>query len=128
MTGRHGANGAERRSHVPPGRPVRQHERKMVELRVMVVDADNRVRGKIRFDSRDLSIGGAFLRSDLLFEVDEEVQVEFSLPDGHHVRARGRVVRVSRDHFDGSVPGMGIKFLDLGDTDREAVRSFITKA
>jgi hypothetical protein len=93
----------------------------------MVEDAANRVRGRIVFDAQDLSVGGAFLRSDLLFEVDEELDVEFTLPPGHKVRARGRVVRVSRERSGGEMPGMGIKFIGLSDADREAVRAFIAK-
>jgi uncharacterized protein (TIGR02266 family) len=103
----------------------RKHERRPIELPVTLVDDANRVRGKIRFDSKDLSVGGAFLRSDLLFEVGEELRIEFSLPDGPRVRAHGRVVRVSRERDPGNVPGMGIEFTDLSAEDREAVRAFI---
>ena len=108
-------------------RQRRQHERKVVELPVVIEDAANRVRGKVRFDARDLSVGGAFLRSDLLFEVGEEVCVDFSLPGGHRVHARGRVVRVSRERDGGQVPGMGIEFIALTDPDRDAVRAFIAR-
>jgi c-di-GMP-binding flagellar brake protein YcgR len=108
-------------------RSRRQHERRPVELPVVIEDAANRVRGKVRFDSRDLSVGGAFLRSDLLFEVGEELRVDFSLPDGHRIHARGRVVRVSRERDGGQVPGMGIEFIALADVDRDAVRAFIAR-
>jgi c-di-GMP-binding flagellar brake protein YcgR len=108
-------------------RQRRQHERKLVELPVVIEDAANRVRGKVRFDSRDLSVGGAFLRSDLLFEVGEEVRIDFGLPNGHRVHGRGRVVRVARERDDGQEPGMGIEFIALTDQDREAVRAFIAR-
>jgi Tfp pilus assembly protein PilZ len=117
--------GARRTAH--SARPVREHERRKVELRVTMLDEVNRVRGKISFDSSDLSLGGAFVRSDLLFEVHDEVQMEFTLPESHRVRARGRIVRVIPGLEPGSAPGMGIKFVDLSDTDREAVRAFIDK-
>jgi uncharacterized protein (TIGR02266 family) len=122
MTARDGgtaARGAAER------RQRRQHERKPVELPVVIEDAANRVRGKVRFDSKDLSVGGAFLRSDLLFEVGEELRVDFSLPNGHRVHSRGRVVRVSRERDEGQEPGMGIEFIALTDSDREAVRAYI---
>ena len=117
-----------------PGRRGQVHrtgrrapERRPVELPVTVEDAANRVRGRIRFDTADHVVGGAFLRSDLLFEVDEEVDIAFTLPHGARVHARGRVVRVSRERDDGRVPGMGIKFITLSEPDREAVRAFISK-
>ena len=101
----------------------RAFPRKAVELPVLVYDAGNRVRGAIRFDTRDLSLGGAFLRSDLLFEPGEELELEFELPSKLLVRARSKVVRVVRDGNPNDA-GMGIAFLSLGDAD--AVRAFIT--
>jgi uncharacterized protein (TIGR02266 family) len=127
MTGRGGSAAARGNAGDREKRPRRQHERRPVELPVVIEDAANRVRGKVRFDSRDLSVGGAFLRSDLLFEVGEEVRVDFALPDGHRVHARGRVVRVSRERDGGQVPGMGIEFIALTDPDRAAVRAFIAQ-
>ena len=129
MSGRDGSAAARRSGgDRDKQRPRRQHERRPVELPVVIEDAANRVRGKVRFDSRDLSVGGAFLRSDLLFEVGEEVRIDFTLPAGHRVHARGRVVRVSRERDGGQVPGMGIEFIALTDADREAVRAFIAGA
>jgi|WetSurMetagenome_2_1015567.scaffolds.fasta_scaffold86490_2 uncharacterized protein (TIGR02266 family) len=130
MTGRDGhvaAKGAGAGAGAGERRPRRRHERRPVELPVVIEDAANRVRGKVRFDSRDLSVGGAFLRSDLLFEVGEELRVDFSLPNGHRVHGRGRVVRVSRERDDGQEPGMGIEFIALTAEDRDAVRAFITR-
>jgi uncharacterized protein (TIGR02266 family) len=128
MTGRDSSTAARGHSGNREKHTQRQHERRPVELPVVIEDAANRVRGKVQFDSRDLSVGGAFLRSDLLFEVGEEVRVDFALPDGHRVHARGRVVRVSRERNGGQVPGMGIQFIELADPDREAVRAFISQA
>ena len=108
------------------GREQRAHARRELELPVLVHDTGNRVRGAIRFDLRDLSVGGAFLRSDLLFEVGEELQVEFELPGGLSVHARGRVVRVSRDPAPREA-GMGIAFSEMSDADREAVRAFLAQ-
>jgi len=103
----------------------RQHERRAVELPITVSDAANRVVAIIQFSTQDLSIGGAFVRSHLLFEIGEVLSLQFSLPDGRPVRASGKVVRVSRDTGDDVVPGMGIQFLDLPDADREALRKLV---
>ena len=107
------------------GREQRAHPRKALELAVVVADSENRVEGTISFDTRDLSVGGAFLRSDLLFEVGEELDVAFQVPGGPSVRARGRVVHVVRDPAEGGVAGMGIAFSHLSERDREAVRRFL---
>ena len=122
------AGGAPAKGTERERRQRRQHERRVVELPVVIEDAANRVRGKVRFDSKDLSVGGAFLRSDLLFEVGEELRVDFGLPNGHRVHGRGRVVRVSRERDGGQVPGMGIEFIALADSDRDAVRAFIARS
>ena len=125
-------------SRNPVRRDTRKHARATLELPVVVSDAANRVSGGIRFASADVSGGGAFLRSDLLFEVGEILTLEFDLPGGRHVRARGRVVRVSRG--DGATangqsgangkprrasrdrfPGMGVEFVDLAPEDRAAI-------
>lgn len=107
---------------------LRQHPRQAIELPVIVSDAANKVSGTIRFDTQDVSVGGAFIRSDLLFEIGEELQLHFSLPKGHAVRARGRVVRVARDTGDdGAAAGMGIQFVALTDSDREAILALVTR-
>ena len=87
----------------------------------MVSDAANRVNGGIRFDVADVSTGGAFLRTDLLFEVGEVLTLQFQLPyGGPTVRAAGRVTRVSRGH-EREVPGMGVEFVDLRPEERAAI-------
>src|SRR3954469_3226996 len=77
-------------------RDTRKQERAVLELPVVVSDASNKVQGGIRFQSADVSAGGAFLRTDLLFEVGEVLTLQFQL-GSRVVRALGRVVRVSRD-------------------------------
>ena len=98
-----------------------------MELRVEVREAENRVEGALGFDVHDLSVEGAFLRSDLLFEVGEEITVTFGTPDGHVVRARARIVRVSRGEDGERGPGMGIVFVGLTQEDREAVRALLAR-
>jgi hypothetical protein len=114
---------------VSGGPEQRAHERKEFELPVQVGDARNRVLGTIRFDTRDLSVGGAFLRSDLLFEVGEVLELEFQVPGGPQVKASGKVVHVAREAaLDGaSAAGMGIAFSNLSERDREAVRAFLAR-
>jgi uncharacterized protein (TIGR02266 family) len=103
------------------GSNKRRHERCALELPITVSDAANRVVAVIELSTQDLSSGGAFLRSQLLFEIGEVLRLQFSLPDGREIRTAGRVVRVARDTGDDVVPGMGIEFVDLLEPDREAL-------
>jgi Tfp pilus assembly protein PilZ len=106
-------------------RDMRKHSRRTVELPVVVSDAANKVKAGIRFGAADVSIGGAFLCSDLLFEVGEVLNLTIQLPgpQGRQVLARGRVVRVSRGATTEQPPGMGIEFVDLSPVDRAAVEA-----
>lgn len=105
----------------------RRYARRALELPASVRDASNRVEGAIRFDTRDISLGGAFLRSDLLFEVGEELEVEFDLPGAATIRLRARVVRVARGG-DKEAAGMGVAFTELPAHDREAMRAVLERA
>lgn len=107
--------------------PLRQHVRSPLLLPIRISDTVNRSEGQIQFNTQDLSAGGAFIRSDLLFEVGEELQLDLTLPGGRTVRARGRVVRVACDASDDVVPGMGIQFAALDDEDRDAIGALVTR-
>ncbi len=102
---------------------TRRHERRRVEVPVTIVDEIGKSYGTILFDTADLSLGGAFMRSSLLFEVDEELGLELSLTPDRTVRARGKVVRVVREE----PAGMGIAFTALDEADAEVIRVFLTK-
>ena len=102
-------------------RDTRKYPRTELEVPVMVSDAAKKVRKPIRFSSADVSGGGAFLRSDLLFEVGEVLHLEFDLPGGHHIGTDGRVVRVSRGGQKDKYAGMGLEFVDLSPDDRAAI-------
>jgi Tfp pilus assembly protein PilZ len=110
-------------SRGPVRRDTRRHTRSTLVLPVLVSDAASKARVGIRFDSADVSGGGAFLRSDMLFEVGELLLLQFSLPDGRVVRARGRIVRATRevDEEKDRFSGMGVEFVDLPSEDRDAI-------
>jgi c-di-GMP-binding flagellar brake protein YcgR len=102
-------------------RDTRKYPRTELEVPVMVSDVAKKVRKPIRFSSADVSGGGAFLRSDLLFEVGELLHLEFDLPGGHHIGTDGRVVRVARGGQKDKYPGMGLEFVDISPDDRAAI-------
>lgn len=107
----------------PTGRrDMRKFDRRSAELPVMVSGrrGGEKAKGGITLDSSDVSEGGAFLRSDLLFETGETLQLEIPLPSGPTITVSGRVVRVSQDRAGGA--GMGIEFIDLATADRDKMR------
>lgn len=106
----------------------RRHDRHTAELPITVSDAANRVVAMIQFSTQDLSTGGAFVRSHLLFEIGEVLSLQLTLPDGRAVKVSGKVVRVARDTGDDVVPGMGVQFLDLTEADREALQRIAVAA
>jgi c-di-GMP-binding flagellar brake protein YcgR len=108
-------------SRSPVRRDTRKHARGCLELPVLVSDVTSKSRVGIRFDSADVSGGGAFLRSDMLFEVGELLMLQFALPDGRSIRARGRVVRTTGDGDKDHAAGMGVEFVDLSPDDRAAI-------
>jgi uncharacterized protein (TIGR02266 family) len=105
--------------------PVRRFIRKPVAAQIR--SRDNAGQGHLFFDSQDLSVGGAFLRADLLLEQGDLLDLEFTLPDGGpSMEARARVAWVrSSDSEQAGSAGMGVEFLNLSPTDREALATFL---
>ncbi len=102
----------------------RRHERRKLKVEIQV--GDGSAGGELCFDSRDVSEGGVFLRSDLLLEVGETFFLTFVLPGAEvALRTRGRVTWVNRDSQSrpDDPPGMGVQFLDLSEAEREALRA-----
>lgn len=75
----------------------------------------------LRLDSTDVSEGGLFLKSDLLFEVGEDLTLEIPLGGGKVTRASGRVAWVTRGGGKRGTAGMGIEFARLSTQDRQAL-------
>jgi Tfp pilus assembly protein PilZ len=72
-------------------------------------------------DAENLSEGGLFLRSDLLFEVGEALILEIPLPNGTVTETPGRVAWVTRGEGRERTAGMGIEFARLSLEDRRAL-------
>ncbi len=106
----------------PGRRETRRFSRRETLIPVVVRAAGNKVEAGIRLDSLDLSEGGAFLRSDLLFEVGEELSLDISLGTGQVLTATGRVAWVTRG-TDVTAAGMGIAFTRLPEETRRSLAS-----
>ena len=77
----------------------------------------------------NLNVGGMFIQTEQLLPVDAEMVVEFSLPSRPQgVRCRCRVAWVNHPEWvkvSRLQPGMGVEFLDLPVSCRQAIESFL---
>ncbi|MFW5878971.1 MAG: PilZ domain-containing protein [Myxococcota bacterium] len=105
-------------------RVYRRSLRKAVRTEIRFGDASGL--GDILLDSRDLSEGGAFIASDLFFDIGEELDLELQVPNTERtVRARGRIAWVGRGEDGDNPPGMGLQFIDLSEEDRALLTRFV---
>ena len=106
----------------PDNTPVRRFVRKPVA--VTIAGKEEHGFGHLFFDSQDLSLGGAFLKADLLLEVGEELSLELRLLE-RTLDACARVAWVRRSE---GVGGMGIEFVGLTPGARDALALFLDQA
>lgn len=105
----------------PRPRHARRFDRKSALIPVVVRAEGNKIQAGVRLDTTDLSEGGLFLRSDLLFEVGEDLTLEIPISEGKVTTARGRVAWVTRGSGKNAAAGMGIEFARLSAHDRRAL-------
>ena len=108
-------------SQTPRPHNVRRFDRKNALIPVVVRAQGNKIQAGVRLDTTDLSEGGLFLRSDLLFEVGEGLILEIPIGDGKVTLAHGRVAWVTRGSGKKAAAGMGIEFARLSALDRRAL-------
>lgn len=108
-----------------PKKEQRAHPRHKVTLPVLVRDATQQVGATIEFDTHDVSLGGAFIRSDFLFEVGEVLQVKLQIKQ-KILQARVTVVRVVRETDEGTA-GMGVRF-ELTEKDAHVLSDYLKHA
>jgi hypothetical protein len=68
----------------------------------------------------DLSEGGCFVDTTGEAQIGERLTVRIQLPDGAGLELTGEVAHESRPI------GFGLRFVDLSDEQREALRAFLT--
>jgi len=69
----------------------------------------------------DLSEGGCFVDTTGEAQIGERLTVRIQLPDGGHLELTGEVAHESRPI------GFGLRFIDLSDEQREALRAFLVE-
>ena len=74
--------------------------------------------GETKTTMLDLSIGGAYIESPVVPE-GSEIELEFSLVDGHTVRAAALVRYIVLG------AGMGVEFQRLSDEDKAHITTFV---
>ena len=95
-------------------------------LTVEFYGRDLQGQGQMVFEGADLSAGGAFLKSDLLLETGETLEVEFRVPGiDTPLKAQARVAWVRRFPEADELPGMGIAFLAMAEQDRRALDDYL---
>jgi uncharacterized protein (TIGR02266 family) len=112
----------QRRNH-------RKFSRHRLEAEIEI--GDGFTGGELIFDSHDVSKGGLFLKSDLLFEVGKVFWISFTFPGTQMaVRTRGQVVWVKRNPDENDPTdqaGMGIQFMDLSETEQAALDAYLSE-
>ena len=74
----------------------------------------------------NISVGGIFLERTIPHARGTVVSLQFTLPnDTTPIKVKGEIVNVGEASTE---LGMGIKFLDLVESDRERIQAFIERA
>lgn len=108
--------------------PLRRFVRRAIDVEFTVRDADDVHGGEIQFNGADVSEGGAFLRSQLLFEVGDRLDVSFTLPnDRNPIHVRARIAWVAQSETPGE-SGLGLEFFDLSAEEKQRVHTFISRS
>lgn len=100
---------------------ARRYPRKLVSVEVKAQGRS--AAGQLQFDAMDLSMGGAFLKSDILFDEGEPLVLEMQLSQGS-ICGAARVVWVRRLVGE---PGMGVEFMSLSEDDRRTIETFLNE-
>jgi len=111
--------GEEGREFVTPDIEKRQHRRAK-----LVTQTRCEALGREELHvTRDVSVGGLFIRSKNPFPQDSAVSVSFHLrPSTPAISCRGKVV------YSLKGLGMGVQFTDLNDSDRAALEKFVDES
>ncbi len=111
---------------VPPGAPGDEGDSDTVNVNVNTVLSMNTDHQFYTGFSEDIQEGGIFVATFEPKPVEAKVLVNFKLPGGQPVTARGVVhfVREYNPLNPDMAPGMGVKFTDLLPEDRKAIERY----
>lgn len=110
-------------------KPKREFPRTSISIDVRVTQIGLESVGELVFETGDLSPGGAFLKSELLLEVGDQVELAFELPgEPRTICARAAVVWATRAERQEKFPGMGVEFTQILEGDETALKQFLKRA
>lgn len=72
----------------------------------------------------DLSVGGAFIKTDFVCEIDRLIQLSFTLPPGPAIRCQGRITWF-RQSIDKSQLGFGVNFVLLPREIKDTISDYL---
>lgn len=101
----------------------RRFERIPIQVEFSVRDSTTDELGVLYFLSRNISAGGAFLASDILFDRGTWLHVRFQLDGTTPIEATAIVAWVSDELAQ--EPGMGIEFTEISRTSLLAIQRWI---
>lgn len=81
----------------------------------------------LAFTSQNISTSGMLIRSEERLDPGERIACAFYLPDGQHLSATGRVVRIVKPEGGSSPAEYGIRFESLAPAAAHAIAAFIEK-
>jgi uncharacterized protein (TIGR02266 family) len=115
---------AKKRSVPPPPSPAEQDTLSVNVNTMLNMDTDHQFYNGF---SENIEEGGIFVATFDPKPVDAKVIVNFKLPGGRPVTARGRVhfVREYNPTTPETAPGMGVRFTDLLQSDKEAIEEYL---
>lgn len=109
-------------THNPMGPSQRRHVRRSLSVDVRALHDGS---AELVFETVDVSAGGAFLRSDLLLELGDQLELIIPIAGEEPVRALGHIVWVTRDPRVKGNAGMGVEFIAITDADRARLARFL---
>jgi len=105
----------------------REHERIDIEMPTRLWLDESHKGRPIYFEghatTRDLSVGGTYLRSDYLLPMGFPINLEMQIEEGDVLAARGEVAH-RIDPSESSEPGMGVIFTSIDAINRERLLRF----
>lgn len=107
------------------GADQRKESRIAVEARFSARDVSGA--GILTFVSEDLSLSGAFLKSELLLEQGETLAIQFEVPGAGPIHTPARVVWVRRFPQGDQTAGMGVEFLALEEQARRTLTQWLSQ-
>ncbi len=114
----------------PSARPIEHHPDRVVPRVACEVDIGFQSDSNFFTGfSEDISEGGLFVSTYDFKKIGTSIDVNFTLPSGYTVMAQGivRWIRELNPLTPDMQPGMGVQFVGLSVTDKQAIQDFLNK-